>query len=144
MKKRKFFLCSLILVFLAIGCSQSNQQAALDKAADDLQAALEAKDTNRVLDMLHENFSAQAADNDKEWARRTMTGLFLRYKNIKIVALNVRNEIDEKLSVQAISRGEVALVGADGLIQGNASHYRVEVEWRYDGGQWKVIHIKWQ
>ncbi len=144
MKKRKFFLCSLILVFLAIGCSQSNQQAALDKAADDLQAALEAKDTNRVLDMLHENFSAQAADNDKEWARRTMTGLFLRYKNIKIVALNVRNEIDEKLSVQAISRGEVALVGADGLIPDNASHYRVEVEWRYDGGQWKVIHIKWQ
>lgn len=142
---KKLFLCvTVLMVILFAGCSQSDPQAALDKAAGELHAALEAKDAGRVLDMLHDNFSAQAADNDKEWARRTMAAVFLRYKNIKIVILNFKNEIDKKLPVKAISKGEVALVGADGLIPDSASHYRVEVEWREDGGEWKVIHIKWQ
>ncbi len=144
LKKSIFYPIIFAMIFLLVGCSKSDPQAKLDQAADELQAALEAKDTSRVLDMLHEHFTAQSPSNDKEWARRTMAAMFLSFKNIKIVAVNVQNRIDEKLPVRATSQGEVMVMGAEGLIPDSASRYRVEIEWREEGGEWKVIHIKWQ
>ncbi|MDR1529839.1 MAG: nuclear transport factor 2 family protein [Burkholderiales bacterium] len=143
---RKIF--TILFLFTAIlflsACSKNDPQVALDKTTEELQEALEAKDIDQVLDMLHENFTAQAPENDKEWARRTMAAVFLRYKNIKIVAVNLNSHIDKQIPIRATGEGEVMLVGADGLIPDDARHYRIQLEWREEGKKWKLIQLKWQ
>ena len=55
-----------------LGCGQPDDpQAALDATVQRLQDALEAKDTDAVLDLLDAKFRAQD-ELDREWARKTM------------------------------------------------------------------------
>ncbi|MDR1854177.1 MAG: hypothetical protein LBR05_04635 [Azoarcus sp.] len=139
------FVCLAVLAPLFVACAKDDPQAALDAAASEFQAALEAKDKSRVLDLLHPNFTARDVDDDGvEWAKRTMTAAFLRYKNVTIVVPWRRNALDPNAPDRAATDAEATLVGADGMIPDDMRHYRVRLEWRRDKGDWKVARLEWE
>ncbi|GHT94925.1 hypothetical protein AGMMS49545_16990 [Betaproteobacteria bacterium] len=150
MKTKNICLSGFIagVLALALGltaCSRPDPQAALNAAAGALQAALEAKDSRKALDLLHEDFvTEQSAENGREWAQRTMALAFLRYKNVNIMVLKQKTQIDANLPDRATSEAEIALIGAEGLIPDDARHYHIQLGWMKEGDQWKLLRLKWE
>ncbi|MDR0247452.1 MAG: hypothetical protein LBI16_03525 [Burkholderiales bacterium] len=140
----KRFIPLLLCMILLAACGHSDPQVALDTAVKNLQTSLEKKDTSAVMALLHPDFSAQQPENGREWAKQTMALMFLRYKNINIVALSKDSQIDSRVSSRAFTDASVALAGAEGLIPDSARHYRVKLEWRLIDKEWKLIRLQWE
>lgn len=136
--------CLLIssLPLFIVGCKSDPQQA-LDKAADQLQASLEAKKTRAVYEQLHPQFLAQQ-QNDRAWARQTMAGMFLKYRNIHIVTFRKHSQIDATYQNKGYTDAEVGMTGAEGLLPDAARHYSVRLEWWKEGDDWKLARADWQ
>jgi hypothetical protein len=138
------FLCTLLLVpLLLAGCGKTNPQAALEAAVQKLQDNLEARKTGDVMDQLHANFQA-GEGMDREWAKRTMTLMFMRYANIKIIAVTRNSRIDAGSSQVGHTEAQVLVTGAQGLIPERAEPYAVKLQWRLDGSDWKLIELHWE
>jgi hypothetical protein len=132
------------LTLLLVGCGgRDDPQAALEAAVQQFQDDIEAKSTGAVLEQLHGDFLARQA-LDREWAKRTMTLLFLRHKHIKVLALGKNSWIDAAISSKGHTEAQVALTGAEGLIPDSARHYSVKLEWWLDDGEWKLARLDWE
>ncbi|UCJ17065.1 hypothetical protein K5Q02_01275 [Pseudomonas sp. MM211] len=143
MPMRKFAL-SLLFALLLAGCrTDDDPQASLEAAVQQLQDNLEAKKTAAVLDQLHGEFLAQQV-NDRDWAKRTMTLLFLRHNNVKVLALSKNSRIDTTYRDKGYTDAQVALTGAEGLIPDSARHFSVKLEWWQDDGEWKLARLEWE
>lgn len=143
MPTRLFALSFLVLLSLLGGCTQGDPQAALEAAVQQLQDNLEAKDTGAVLEQLHPQFSAQQ-QYDRAWAQRTMALLFLRHKQVKVLALSQSSRIDPTYSSKGHTEAQVAMTGAEGLIPDSARHYSVKLEWWLEDGEWRLARLDWE
>jgi hypothetical protein len=144
MSIRKLATPLLLLGLLLGGCgAKDDPQARLEAAVQQLQDNLEAKKTAAVLDQLHKEFRAQQA-NDRDWAKRTMTLLFLRHNNVKVLALGKSSRVDVTYRDKGYTDAQVALTGAEGLIPDSARHYGVRLEWWLEDGEWKLARLDWQ
>lgn len=142
MRPRRFVPFWLMLLALLGGCGSSDPQQALDDAVVRLQDNLEAKRTTAVMNQLHADFRAQ--DNlDREWAKRTMTVLFMRHQNVKVIALSKRNRLDPVYPSKAYTDAQVALTGAEGLLPDSARHYSVRLEWWLEDDDWQLARLQW-
>lgn len=143
MSIRKFAFV-LLLALLVVGCGTADDpQVRLEAAVQQLQDNLEAKKSAAVLDQLHGEFLAQQA-NDRDWAKRTMTLLFLRHKNVKVLALGTTSVINATYPDKGYTDAQVALTGAEGLLPDSARHVSVKLEWWQDAGEWKLARLQWQ
>ncbi|MGP0171850.1 hypothetical protein ACSVIJ_08190 [Pseudomonas sp. NCHU5208] len=134
----------LFCTFLLAACgAKEDPQAALEAAVQQLQDNLEAKRNGAVLEQLHPDFKAQQ-ELDRDWAKRTMTLLFLRHKNVKVIALGKNSWIDPAISSKGYTEAQVGLTGAEGLIPDSARHYSVKLEWWLDDGEWKLARLNWE
>jgi hypothetical protein len=133
----------LLTCALLAGCSPSDPQAALEAAVQQLQDNIEAKDTGAVMNQLHPQFAAQQ-QYDHAWAQRTMALLFLRHKQVRVIAIGTRSEVDPTYSEKGHTRAEVAMTGAEGLIPDSARHYSVRLEWWQDDGEWQLARLNWE
>ncbi len=140
---RKFALPTLCVLAILAGCGRNDPAAELDAAVQQLQDNLEAKKTAAVLEQLHPQFIAQQ-QNDRDWAKRTMGLLFMRHKNVSVLALSKANSLDPTYSEKGYTDAQVALTGAEGLIPDSARHYGVKLEWWRDDGEWKLARMDWQ
>ncbi|OLU34199.1 hypothetical protein BVH03_03265 [Pseudomonas sp. PA15(2017)] len=144
MSIRKFATPLLLLAGLLSGCgAKDDPQARLEAAVQQLQDNIEGKKTAAVLDQLHGEFRAQQT-NDRDWARRTMTLLFLRHNTVKVLALNNNSRVDPTYRDKGYTDAQVALTGAEGLIPDSARHYAVKLEWWQDDDEWKLARLQWQ
>lgn len=135
-----FFVLALSLIG---GCSRNDPQAALEAAVQQLQDNLEGKRNSAVMEQLHPEFRAQQ-QFDREWAKRTMLGLFLRYQNVRVIALSKSSSLDPTNSTKGYTEAQVAVTGAEGLIPDSANHYSVKLEWWREGDEWKLARIDWK
>ncbi len=127
-----------------IGCgARDDPQAALEAAVQQLQDNIEGKRTGAVMDQLHDDFLARQ-ELDRDWAKRTMTLLFLRHKNIQVIALGKNSWIDAAISSKGYTEAQVGLSGAEGLIPDSARHYSVKLEWWLDGDEWTLARLDWE
>ncbi|MBD9426493.1 hypothetical protein IB232_14240 [Pseudomonas sp. PDM15] len=133
----------LLICALLAGCTPSDPQAALEAAVQQLQDNLEAKNTGDVMEQLHPQFSAQQ-QYDRTWAQRTMAMLFLRHKQVQVIAIGTSSEVDPTYSEKGHTRAEVAMTGAEGLIPDSARHYSVKLEWWLEDGEWKLARLDWE
>lgn len=140
---RRCVLMCLLVPVLLVGCGKTDPQAALEAAVQQLQDNLEAKKTGAVLDQLHASFQA-GEGMDREWAKRTMTLMFLRYANVKIIAVTRSSRIDPGTSQVGHTEAQVIVTGAQGLIPERAAPYAVKLQWRRDGRDWKLIELRWE
>ena len=144
MSARKFALPLLLFFFFLAGCGgKDDPQAALDAAVQRLQDNLQEKNTGAVLEQLHPTFVAQQ-QFDRDWAKRTMTLLFLRHKNVQVIALSKNSWLDPTYSEKGHTEAQMALTGAEGLIPDSARHYAVKLEWWLEGGEWKLARLAWE
>ena len=144
MSTRKLALPLLMFCALMAGCgAKDDPQAALEAAVQRLQENLEAKKTGAVLEQLHPEFSAQQSF-DRDWAKRTMTLLFLRHKNVQVIALSKTSWLDPTYGEKGHTEAQVALTGAEGLIPDSARHYSVKLEWWREGDEWKLARLAWE
>ncbi|MDR1423832.1 MAG: hypothetical protein LBI92_04395 [Azoarcus sp.] len=136
----------LVLVLFLAACAKDDPRAALDAAATEFQSALEAKATRRALALLHPDFTAQDIEGDgRKWAERTMTMMFMRYKNVTIAVPWRRNTLDARIQNRATTEAEATLLGAEGFLPDRVRHYRVRLEWRREqGSDWKVVRLEWK
>jgi len=144
MPARKFAPAFLMLVTLLAGCgARDDPQAALEAAVQQLQDNLEAKQTTAVLEQLHPQFSARQ-ELDRDWAKRTMTLLFLRHQQVRVLALSQSSRLDPTFSEKGHTEAQVALTGAEGLIPDSARHYGVKLEWWLEDDEWKLARLDWE
>lgn len=141
---RRLLLVALAAAALGLaGCGKTDPQAALEAAVQELQDHLEARDTSAVMDQLHPGFQA-GEGLDRDWAKRTMTLMFLRYAQVRIVAVTRNSRIDMGSSQVGHTEARVLVTGAQGLIPERAEPYAVKLQWRLDGSDWKLIDLQWE
>jgi len=131
------------LPWLLAGWSRGDPEQRLLAAARALQAAIEARDTGDVMDLVDEHFRG-SADLDPASARRLLTATFLRYQNIRVVALAPGVRIDPSVPTLGFIESKVVVTGAQGLIPERAEPYTVRSEWRLVDGDWKLSDLRWE
>ena len=132
-----------VSALMLTACSKADPQTALEAAVQQLQGHLEAKDSKAVLAMLDTRFRAQD-EYDAEWVRKTMNLMFLRYANVKVIAVTRSSRIEPPGSSIGITEAQVLFTGAQGLIPERASPYAVQLQWALDGSEWKLRDARWQ
>jgi hypothetical protein len=143
MPVRRFTLALLLILPLLSSCGRNDPQAALEAAVQQLQDNIEAKRSSAVLEQLHAQFRAEQ-EYDREWAKRTMLGLFMRHQNVGVIAFSKRSQIDPTYPEKGHTEAEIALTGAAGLIPDNAAHYQLKLEWWLEDGEWQLARLNWQ
>jgi hypothetical protein len=143
MWQRRSWLMVAPLWLLACGKSD-DPQAALEAAAQRLQEALEARQTGDVMAMLDARFRAQDG-LDAEWARKTMALVFLRFAQVRVIAVNRQSRIEEGSSGQ-VGRtiAQVLVTGAQGLVPERVEPYALELVWWREGDDWKLRDLRWK
>lgn len=135
-----------VLFCLTLGlmaCSKDDPQASLEATVQQLQDQIEARDTGAVMDLLGARFRAQDT-YDADWARKTMTLLFLRYAQVKVIAVSRNSRIDPPGSPIGLTEAQVVVTGAQGLIPERVTPYAVTLEWRREDADWKLYDLKWE
>lgn len=140
--RRRHLLLAGALSLLACG-QPDDPQATLEAAVRRLQDALEAKDTDAVLDLLDTKFRAQD-ELDREWARKTMALMFLRYRQVKVIAVSRSSRVDPASDRIGRTEAQVLVTGAQGLIPERASPYALRLEWWREGDDWKLRDLRWE
>lgn len=135
-----------VLFCLIVGltaCSKDDPQVSLEAAVQQLQDQIEARDTGAVMDLLDAKFRAQD-EYDADWARKTMTLMFLRYAQVKVIAVSRSSRIDPPGSPIGLTEAQVVVTGAQGLIPERVTPYAVTLEWRLEGTDWKLRDLRWE
>ncbi|OQW85834.1 MAG: hypothetical protein BWK72_20240 [Rhodoferax ferrireducens] len=142
--RRHYLGLTLALACVAVsGCSRSvDPQASLEAAVQALQDNLEAKKTSAVMDLLDPQYRAQQ-ELDRDWAKRTMTLMFLQHASVKVVALTRSSQIDPGAPQTGYTDAQVVLTGAQNIIPDTAAPYVVRLQWSRDGEQWKLRTLEW-
>jgi hypothetical protein len=142
--RRAFLTLSLSCALLWLtACSKPDPQAALEAAVQELQDHLEARDAGAVFDMLDPKFRAQD-EFDRDWARKTMGLMFLRYARVKVIAVTRSSRIDPPGSPIGVTEAQIVVTGAQGLIPERAAPYAVQLRWQRDGDDWKLRDLQWE
>ena len=140
--RRRHLLLASALTLVACG-KPADPQATLEAAVQRLQDALEAKDADAVLDLLDAKFRAQD-ELDREWARKTMALMFLRYRQVKVIAVTSSSRVDPASDRIGRTEAQVLVTGAQGLIPERASPYALQLEWWREGTDWKLRDLRWE
>lgn len=142
MLTRRSWLLATPLALLA--CDKPDDpQAALEAAAQRLQDALEGEQTGDVMAMLDPRFRAQD-ELDVEWARKTMALVFLRFNQVRVIAVNRQSRIDEGSGARVgRTTAQVLVTGAQGLVPERAEPYSLELVWWREGDDWKLRDLRW-
>ncbi|SDU31141.1 hypothetical protein SAMN05216296_3002 [Pseudomonas pohangensis] len=143
MPLRHLVLFCLLAFNGVAGCSKDSPQAALEKAVSLLQENLQEKRSSAVLEQLHPQFMAEQ-QYDRNWAKRTMALLYLRHKQVQVLALGKRSQIDPVYRDKGHTRAEVMLAGAQGLLPDSARQFSVDLEWWLEDGEWRLARIDWE
>lgn len=139
----KLATITLMAALLLTGCAREEPLEALQTSARALQENIENKDTAALLAQIHPDFRANG-QYDREWVRRTATLMFLRHRNVKVLALSSDSWLDPSYASRGYSEGQVALTGAEGLLPQSAGHYRVRLEWWREDGKWLLARLEWE
>lgn len=133
-------LLSLVLV-LIYGCEKPPIEQELEKNILELEQAIEDKDPSAVLDHIHKDFIGEKGQ-DKKWVQRTLAFHTLRNHQIEIVISNIKITVKDPHT--AIGSFNALATGGHGLLPERGAIYQVELEWRKEGGDWKIVYAKWK
>jgi len=140
--RRRTVLAMLVASAVLAACGKDDPQAKLEAAVKALQAAIEARDTGDVMDLLDEHFQG-SGNLDRDGTRRMLTATFLRFKSIKVIAMSSQARVDPQTPTLGRVEAQVLVTGAQGLIPERAEPYGVRMEWRLVGGDWKLGDLRW-
>ncbi|RLT92997.1 nuclear transport factor 2 family protein [Ketobacter sp.] len=139
----RILICGLLVTLLSslLACSppDSAEQIIAEHIAT-LETAIEEKDPDPVLALIHDNFSTRTGV-DKLWVKRTMAFYMLKHANIAILTSGLHIEV---LDDTATARLTAVVSGGQGLIPEQGALYQIETEWRLHEGDWQLIYGDWR
>jgi hypothetical protein len=133
-----------VVVMLAAlcACTRTTPEQRLRDTVASLQAAIQARDTGDIREVLADDFVG-AEGLDREGAVRMAQAMFLRHREIGVTMagpLQVRMQPGH-----ASVRFEAALTGGSGSVLPDAARlYSVETGWRLDDGNWRLTSADWK
>lgn len=143
MWSRRAWLMAVPMALLACG-KPDGPQVLLERSVQQLQDALESRQTSDVIAMLDPRFRAQD-EFDADWARKTMTLMFLRYAQVRVVAVSSRSRLEDgDNGTLGLTEAQVLVTGAQGLIPERLEPYAVTLHWRREGDDWKLRDLYWK
>lgn len=136
-----WFLVVLLLVML-LGCSEpESAEAMVATKIEQIQQGIESKSADDVLDNIYDQFGT-AKGQDKQWIKRTLAFYMLRHQAINTVITSIQVEVESIDSAKA--QFNALLTGGEGLIPQRGALYRVQTDWRIEGGEWVLVYADWE
>jgi ketosteroid isomerase-like protein len=137
-------LLSLLFALLSltsIGCSRTDPEKALRTAIAEMEAAVKARETAKVVAYLAEDFVRPSTGGmNKQEARRTLAAVLLTNPNIY---MNVTISDVKITGDTATSKLVVVAGGGSGIIPERAQGWNFLTKWRYESGKWLVTSADW-
>lgn len=139
-------LAMLALVVLLSACAPSiGPEEAVREWLSEAQAAAEARDRDRLMDMIAPGY-ADARGNDRDDVDRTLRLLFLRSQKILLVSkvdeVSLMGRSSDASAAQVLLT--VGMAGTDSGILGlSADAYRFELELEKHDDDWQLIGARW-
>lgn len=133
----------LLLAALINGCGSQSADERLNHSLKELRDGIEARSADRVMPLLHADFRA-GGELDRDWARRTMTLLFLQNQRVNVIVINQQTDIDPVYDGQAQTRAQVNLSGAERFIPESTRMYALTLDWLEVQGQWQLHRLNWE
>lgn len=130
----------LAVVILLQGCSDTPAQEQIKAHINQLADAIETKQPDEALALIHENFVSEKGQ-DKKWVKRTLLIHTIRHDKIQLVLSNIHVELKDPQT--ALATFHVIATGGKGLIPDQGSAYKMHTEWRTDSGDWRLVYTKW-
>lgn len=129
-----FLLMSLALV----ACRREPAEQRLRVAVQELQTAIEARDSDAVEEVLAADFIGPEG-LDREGARRLAAVMFLRHNDVgaSLGPLDI-----ELKGGNAVVRFPAVVRGGE-LLSGSSGAYDVETGWREESGEWRLYRAQW-
>ena len=132
---------AVITALLVAGCGKDDPEQAVRLQVEAMQAAIDARDTGDVEDLLARDFVGNDG-MDRRAIRQLAAGVFLRHREVAAkvgpVSVELRGESD------AIARFSVlATGGSGGFLPESGQVYQVETGWRLVDGEWKLLSANW-
>ncbi len=129
------------LALLVTACARTDPEKALRTSIAEMEAAVKARDTSKLLSYLASDFSRGVSGGmNRDEARRTIAAVLLTnpniYMNVSISELTIAgNSATAKLVVVA--------GGGAGLIPERAQSWNFMTRWRFENDKWLVERADW-
>lgn len=136
----RLLLLAMLGCSMAVACGRPAPEAALRKALDSLQEAVESRDAGAVAGHLADDFIGPDG-LDRDGARRFAAMHFLRHRDVGVVAGPYGIELGDghaRVRFTAVLSG-----GSGGALPDAARAWRVESGWRKAGGEWRMVSLEW-
>jgi ketosteroid isomerase-like protein len=121
------------------GCAAPADEAALRARIDDLQAAIESRDADTLLDAVDAEFGGPDG-MDRDGLRRYATLMLLRQQNVGVAIGPVDIELHGD---RAGARFDAVVTGSNRFVPEGVEARRVETVWRRDGDDWVLVSADW-
>ncbi len=131
---------SLISIILSGCAEEKTDEAMIQLQIEHLQAAIEAHDRGKFMDVIDEQYRDQL-DNNQGSLQRMLMGFFLRYKDISVYVSATTINVQ---SIRADAQSQVVLTGGENIIPENARHYQVHSCWKKVSGEWLLSCLEWE
>lgn len=128
------------LALLALpGCAAAPDEAALRDRINGLEAAIEARDADALLDAVDPEFGGPQG-MDRDGLRRYATLMLLRQQNVGITIGPIDAEVHGE---RASAQFDAVVTGSNRFIPEGVEARRVETVWRREGGDWVLVSADW-
>ncbi len=129
----------LIPLLLVAACSKTPDEQLIRGAIDEIESAVQKRETKPVLRHLDKNFVGPEGMNVRQ-VRQLMAAHYFRNKNINVVLAGMRIQItggDASVVFNA------AVTGGAGMLPERIQYYDVETSWRKLDGDWRIVRADW-
>ena len=131
---------SAIVIAVAFsGCAAEPDEAALRRAMDEMEIALESGETGDFVDYVTDDFSGNSATLDARQLRATLVALALRHEKIGITASPAEIKL---FGDRATIKVQVLATGGSWMPQ-TGQVLNIESSWRRADGDWKCFAASW-
>jgi hypothetical protein len=135
-----------VVVLVLAGCSAAPPEQALRETVAELEAAIEARDSGAIEDVLADDFIGPDG-MDRAGARRLAQLGFLRNPDVTVALgpldMDIRGDASDGMHATVVFTA--ALAGGSGRwLPDSGSVHRVETGWRLDGDAWVLASARWE
>ncbi len=136
---RPLAIVTLLASLALAGCAVPPDEAALRGRIVEMQAALEARDADTLLEAVDDEFGGPDG-MDRNGLRRYATLMLLRQQNVGVTLGPVEVEL---YGDRASARFDAVVTGTNRFIPEGVEARRVETVWRRDGEDWVLVSADW-
>lgn len=121
-------------------CGRTPPEEQLRTRIAELQGAIEQRDLSALQEVMAGDFIGPDG-MDRDGARRTAQLMFLRFRDVGVTL----GPLDVAMRGEgAIVRCTAVLAGGAGVLPESGQVYDVEMGWRLEGGEWRLVNARWK